>query len=116
MPRQEIQFARRYRAALLDYLLHTDETGLSRAYDLGRRAMLGGFGLLAVLRTHQREVAEILEATHDADRSAHQLRAAQEFLMEALSPFEMTTRGYLDLLSQSDQRQPAAPVKNEAGS
>lgn len=103
MPRQEIQFARWYRAALLDYLLHKDENGRARAYDLGRRAMANGFGLLPVLRTHQQEVAAILEATRDAERSLQQMKAAQEFLMEALSPFEMTTRGYLQVLGHGDK-------------
>jgi hypothetical protein len=99
MPRQEIQFTRRYRAALLDYLLHSDEDGLARAYDLGRRAIQLGFGLLPVLRTHQLEVTAILEASQDAERSAQQLKSAQDFLMEALSPFEMITRGYLDVVA-----------------
>ena len=102
MPRQEIQFARRYRAALLDYLLRHDEDGLARAYDLGRRAIRNGFGLLPVLRMHQSEVTAILEATDDAERSAQQMKAAQDFLMEALSPFEMVTRGYLDVVARRD--------------
>ena len=113
MPRQEIQFARRYRAALLDYLLHTDENGLARAYDLGRQAIRNGFGLLPVVRAHQHEVTEILEATRDAERSLQQIKAAQDFLMEALSPFEMTTRGYLDVIERGHEGRPVKPRRRD---
>jgi hypothetical protein len=51
-------FARRYRAALLDYLLGSDEAGLVRAYDLGRAAMREGLGLLEIVRVHHRDDAD----------------------------------------------------------
>ena len=46
MGTQAALFARRYRAALLDYLLGAGEVGLMRAYDLGRSALDDGIGIV----------------------------------------------------------------------
>jgi hypothetical protein len=94
----KILFARRYRAALLDYLLGGRETGLSRAYELGRSAVNEGLGLLEILRAHQKAVNAVLESTGNGSESLRRLKASESFLMETLSPFEMTYRGYVELL------------------
>jgi two-component system sensor histidine kinase UhpB len=104
MGAQNILFLRRYRAALLDYLLGNREAELARAYDLGRKALADGHGLLDVLRTHQRAIHTIIEASHNADETLKRLDASWEFLTEILSPFEMTTRGYVSSLGQSQTR------------
>jgi hypothetical protein len=103
-------FSRRYRAALLDYLLGNGETGLSNAYDLGRSAIDEDFGLLQILRAHQRAVNAVLESTQNVPDSLKRLRAAEDFLMETLSPFEMTYRGYVDLLEGDRAKLPERPV------
>ena len=107
MSAQRLLFSRRYRAALLDYLLGNGEAGLSTAYDLGRSAIDEDLGLLQILRAHQRAVNNVLETTRNIGDSLKRLKAAQEFLMETLSPFEMTYRGYVDLLDgqQGEPRQ-----------
>ena len=93
-----VLFARLYRAALLGYLLSSGEKQRARAYDLGRTAIAEGFSLLEVLRTHYRAVNTVLEATPDTRRGLSRLKAAEDFLLEALSPFEMAYRGYVELL------------------
>lgn len=98
MSPHKLMFSRRYRAALLDYLLGNGETGLSNAYDLGRSAINEDFGLLQILRAHQRAVNGVLESTHTTDESLKRLKHAEAFLMETLSPFEMAYRGYVALL------------------
>lgn len=95
---QRLLFSRRYRAALLDYLLGNGEAGLATAYDLGRSAIDEDFGLLQILRAHQRAISTVLESTNNVPDSLKRLRAAEDFLMETLSPFEMTYRGYVDML------------------
>jgi hypothetical protein len=105
MSARTVLFSRRYRAALLDYLLGSGETGLSHAYDLGRTAINEGFGLLQILRAHQKAVNAVLESTHNVNGSLKRLKAAEEFLMETLSPFEMTYRGYFALL-EGDHEKP----------
>src|SRR5436190_4849885 len=92
--------SRRYRAELLDYLLSGAEAELARAYDLGRMAVNEGLGLLNVLRTHEREVGALIESAPDHDRGLKRLNLAQAFLMETLSVFEMTHRGYVSLIGK----------------
>ena len=91
-------FSRRYRAALHDYLLGNGETGLSTAYELGRSAIDEDLGLLQIVRAHQRAVNDVIQTTRDVSDSLKRLKAAEEFLIETLSPFEMTYRGYVALL------------------
>jgi len=93
-----VLFCRRYRAALLDYLLGSGETGLARAHDLGRHAIEDGLGLMQILRAHQQAMNAVLESTHSMKENVNALKAAEDFLIETLSPFEMTYRGYLALL------------------
>lgn len=106
MGSQSVLFSRQYRAALLDYLLGSGESGRERAYELGRRAIDSGLGLLQILRVHQRAVNTILESTHKLEEGLRRLKASEEFLMETLSPFEMTYRGYVDLLDRAHDRPP----------
>jgi phosphoserine phosphatase RsbU-like protein len=105
----KVLFSRRYRAALLDYLLGSGETALGRAYELGRRALDDGLGLLQVLRAHQRALDAVLESPPTVKEGLSRLKAAEVFLMETLSPFEMTYRGYVSLLQgpqEAPDRQP----------
>ena len=99
-------FSRRYRAALLDYMLGSGESGRERAYELGRLAMHDSLGPLQILRVHQQALDSILQSTRRGHEGLQQLRASQEFLMESLSPFEMAYRGYVDLLPPAHRRTP----------
>lgn len=107
---QRLLFSRRYRAALLDYLLGNGETGLSNAYDLGRSAIDQDFGLLQILRAHQRAVNTVLASTNNVPEGLKRLRAAEDFLMETLSPFEMTYRGYVALIEGNHGRPAERPA------
>ena len=115
---QRLLFSRRYRAALLDYLLGNGETGLANAYDLGRSAIDEDFGLLQILRAHQRAVNAVLESTPNVPESLKRLRAAEDFLMETLSPFEMTYRGYVAMLegdhARTDERTDRKKIRRRA--
>ena len=91
-------FSRQYRAALLDYLLGSGESSCERAYELGRCAIDSRLGLLQILRVHQQALSAILESTSRPEEGLRRLTASQDFLMEALSPFEMACRGYLDMI------------------
>lgn len=104
MTAQRLLFSRRYRAALLDYLLGNGEAGLSNAYDLGRSAIAEDFGLLQILRAHQRAVNAVIESTDNVPDSLKRLKAAEDFLMETLSPFEMTYRGYVALIERDHDK------------
>jgi len=98
-------YSRRYRAALLDYLLAADESGRGRAYELGRLAVHENLGLLQILRVHQQALDSILQSTRRSADGLQQIRASQEFLLESLSSFEMACRGYMGLLPPGSERQ-----------
>lgn len=109
MGRQTVLFSRQYRAALLDYLLGSGETGLSRAYDLGRTAIDKGVGPLQILGVHQKAINTVLESSHTVNDSLRSVKAAQAFLMESLSAFEMTYRGYVASLEDHPARRRGTP-------
>jgi signal transduction histidine kinase len=77
-----------YRAALRRHLDAADEHGLQEAYELGRRACGAGFGVLDFVRMHQDARGELLPGITSDER------ALDAFLLEALSPFEATHRGF----------------------
>jgi hypothetical protein len=104
-------FCRRYRAALLDYLLGSGEAGLVRAYDLGRGAIDDGLGLMQILRAHQQAITAVLESTGSVNESVNRLKAAEVFLIETLSPFEMTYRGYVALIHGRHQEPRNGPPR-----
>ena len=56
--------------------------------------MTEGVGLLELVRLHQEIAAEVLEDTRP-DQCLDVARAAGEFLLEVLGPFDMTQRGLL---------------------
>ena len=92
-------FFRTYHAALLEYLQGSGESGLANSYDLGRKAIAAEFGLLDVVRIHQRAVNTILDSTPEEVNRESCRNASEEFLMEALSAFEMASRGYLAIVN-----------------
>ena len=108
MPGRRLLFSRRYRAALLDYLLGNGEAGLQSAYELGRTAIEEDFGLLQILRAHQRAVDGVLHSAPSVNESLKRIKAAETFLMETLSPFEMTYRGYVSMIDGGEPRRRTA--------
>lgn len=82
-----------YRRALHEYLDGAGEAALRRAYDLGRRAMGEGTGLLElVVLHHETLLRELLTlAPHQA---AERIESAKAFLLESLSPYEIAYRSF----------------------
>jgi phosphoserine phosphatase RsbU-like protein len=87
-----------YHAALLDYLLRNDESGLAHAYDLGRTGFDAGCGLLQILHVHEKALGIILDSAAVDDEIRRRVNASAKFLSEALSPYEMASDGYRDLV------------------
>jgi hypothetical protein len=86
---------RDYRPPFLSYLTNLDERGLSAAYDLGRRAMLGQLGLLELVRVHNEVYLDVVSEARTMTEAQALAQAASAFLLEALAPFEMTQRGFM---------------------
>jgi hypothetical protein len=108
------RFRRDYAPAFLQYLSERGERGRRAAYELGRRAIGEQLGVLDVARLHHVVLLEVLRAHRSPRELEHIAQAASEFLVEALAVFEMTQRGFAELLStaRSDQH-PARDIQAE---
>jgi signal transduction histidine kinase len=74
-----------------EHLSRGEEAGLLSAYELGRRALGSGLGVLDVAGfVHGALVAACARAPGDSLRV---VKAAEHFILECLSPFEMSHRG-----------------------
>ncbi len=79
-----------YERALQTYLREGGESSLKQAYELGRRALGQGKGILDMISVHQ----ETLKRMLDGQPAADLVRRAGDFLTESMSPFEMTHRAF----------------------
>ncbi len=96
----------RYEELLRAFLNDGDETALQGAHDLGRELLDRDHGLLDVIAVHQKLVAT-LSAEEAAGLAPNRLDWADRFLLEVLTPFEMTHRGFRAAnasLQQSEER------------
>ncbi len=96
MTRPPPDFVQEYAAALARHLGDFGEPALHQAYELGRRALNDGFGVLDIAMLHHEALrASVAERPRD-----DAVRKAGEFLAECLSPFEMSLRGYQEANQQ----------------
>jgi signal transduction histidine kinase len=80
---------RDYATALAEYLADPEEPGLERAYEIGRRALADGLGVLEMATVHSRALPATLAPATDHDDRVKRLEAVERFFVEASSPFEM---------------------------
>jgi hypothetical protein len=99
---------RDYVPAFLQYLSERGERGRRAAYELGRRAIGEQLSVLDLARIHHDMLLDVLKTHRSSQELEHIAQAASEFLVEALAVFEMTQRGFTELLSTArfDQEQP----------
>jgi hypothetical protein len=101
------RFRRDYAPVFLQYLSDRGERGRRAAYELGRRAIGEQLSVLDLARIHHIVLLDVLKTHRTAGELEQIAQAASEFLVEALAVFEMTQRGFAELLSnvRSDQEQ-----------
>src|SRR6266478_1599126 len=75
MNSQVPEISRQYAAALRRYLVRQRETLLQRAYELGRKAIAAGLGVLDVARVHQQALGSCLLPAMPAGEREHSLMA-----------------------------------------
>ncbi|MGH2579456.1 MAG: ATP-binding response regulator [Actinomycetota bacterium] len=109
------ELAADYSTALEDYLAGAQESALVHAYEIGRRAIEAGFGVLDLIRMHERAVAAAVERA-TPDTIGRSLTATMTFLAESLSPFEMAQRGYLVATEAANEARREAERANQAKS
>ncbi|MGH8198253.1 MAG: ATP-binding protein [Steroidobacteraceae bacterium] len=112
-----------YRRALTDFLSGAGEDALLRAYEIGRQAMAGGVGLLEMVTLHHDALRQAM-ARLPPDQRARAIRSAEAFLVETLSPYEMSQQAVgeansilrrLNQLLEEEARRIAHALHDEAG-
>jgi hypothetical protein len=89
-----------YAAAFLGYLAQRDEKGLRTAYELGRNAVSEPSGLLDLVHVHHEVLVDVLRTARTPEEVQDIGTAAAAFLIDALTSFQMTQRGYLEKAGQ----------------
>lgn len=84
----------RYTAALRGFLVTGGESGLEEAYELGRRALSEGLGVLEMSALYHQALESVLGGVGRSEDTAKLVRAGQSFFVESLSAFEITHRGF----------------------
>ncbi len=121
---QRQQFIRNYEALLRSFLTQALPDLLPRAAALGQRAITLGLGLLDLLQIHRAALTNLSPPATGEEIDEHQVRAADEFLLQALAPYETAFRELqvansrlryrLLLLQQRGQRLAAATARQQA--
>lgn len=103
-----------YLVGLRAYLEHEGEAELTRAYDLGRRALADGVGLLDMAALHYTSLDSLVLPAREQDRT-RLAQAAAAFFNELLAPFELSIEGYRAALAASEERFQLAVSGTTAG-
>ena len=115
---------RQYTHALEDHLAGGGETALQEAYELGRRALAEGLGVLDLASVHYEALMTMLLQRSVTEDFTLTVKAAANFFAESLSPFEMTHRGYreanialrhLNEMLEEEAKRIAHALHDEAG-
>jgi Phosphoserine phosphatase RsbU, N-terminal domain len=93
------RFRRDYAPVFLQYLSERGERGRQAAYELGRRAIGEQLSVLDLARIHHGVLLDALKTHRSRQELERTAEAASEFLVEVLAVFEMTQRGFAELLS-----------------
>jgi signal transduction histidine kinase len=97
------QRAQRYAGTMREYLVDQREAVLERAYELGRDAVARGLGVLDMAALHEDAIGQVLLPALTKDNRTRHLKAAETFFLEALSPFEITHRGFREANAKLQQ-------------
>ena len=81
-----------YTAALQEHLANPGEAILHRAYELGRKALDDGLGVLEIAVLYHKAIVKVLSGPLRSEESSQLIKSAENFFVESLAPFEMTHR------------------------
>ncbi len=98
MVANEVFFAE-YNSAFKNYISTRGEIELHKAYELGRKALETGKLIIYATQIHFEIVHEIFFESADSEKQKLIFTSATEFLSEFLSPFEMTFKGFMDVVA-----------------
>jgi len=98
------KLARLFAAVLRKYLRDKQEVALAEAYELGRTAIADGVGVLDMAQVQQEALHILLRRSAGAKDLSRILKAAETLLLESLSPFEATHRGFREMNLELQKR------------
>lgn len=116
-------FQEEYQQALQGFLEESNEDALNGAYELGRRKLEIGIGILEIISVHHDALAIALHDVPPGEKW-QAVQNAQSFLIECLSPFEMSHRAAaeanrtlrrLNQVFEEEARRVAHALHDEAG-
>ncbi len=90
----EQKLASQYAHALQEYLAGAGEAALRHAYELGREAVVQELGVLDLIAIHDEAAKAAVRNSKVNENTIRQINAMHAFLMESLSPFEITHRSF----------------------
>ena len=86
--------ADQYRRLLKEHLRNADEESLRRSYEIGRRLVVEGCGVMQMASIHHQALDRALREAGASERTLEIMTAAQSLFMESLSPYEMTQKSF----------------------
>ncbi len=101
------ELAAEYARVLEDYLAGRGEAALHQTYELGRRTLAKGLGVLDMATIQHWGLLRALARTRTAKEASRTLRVGQKFGLESFLPFEMSHRRIQEInaaLGESEQR------------
>lgn len=103
-----------YRCALREYLGNRGIESLQSAYELGCIAMRVGLGVFDLARLHEEILPKVTAGGGTRGEMVQQARAAETFLLDALSPFEAARRGLPEAYVRLEQLNEILERRNKA--
>ncbi len=94
--KSEQKLSMEYAQSLQEYIKGSGETALRQAYELGREAVALELGVLDMIAIHDEAAKGFVrgEKMIPPEIRVKQIKAMNSFLMESLSPFEITHRSF----------------------
>lgn len=115
---------REYQAAMREHLSRPGEETLQHAYQLGRKALDQGLGVVDAGELYHRALAAALRSTRTPAERDKTVEALETFFVESLSPYEMTHRSHreahatlrhLNELLEDEAKRVARDLHDESG-
>lgn len=98
-PKVDTTLQAAYTAALGRFFSEPCENTLRGGYEIGRKAITEGVGVLEIASIHHAAVVKFMVQGGAPEHLKVQLQQAEEFFTESLSPYEMAHRGYREALT-----------------
>ena len=94
---QSVDLDREYTITLRRYLRRGGEADLARAYELGRKGLGEGRGVLRMVALHHEAMVELMKPGHAGQAlDPGAFMRASAFFSESMSSFEMTHRSFAE--------------------